>query len=463
MDNESAPSGIAPNTAEQHARLVDLVNFARTRSPFYARRYAQVAANIAGPRDLPPVTKPELMAHFDDWVTDPEVTRAGVDAFLADEALITQSYLDRYAVWVTSGTSGETGIYVHDSNARAIYTSLWLTRGIMPWMRQGRMEAIQRQGAREATIVATGGHFSTFSLAESRRRLHPDRSRIFSVSTPLPELVEKLNHFQPATLGTYPNVLQLLAQEQVAGRLNISPVLLASGGETLTPAVRGQITTAFNCPLWESYGACEFPPIAYSCAHGWLHVNADWVILEPVDRTYQPVPPGQPSHTALLTNLVNRAQPIIRCELGDRITVRPDPCPCGSSLPAIQVEGRHDEILSFPAPSGELIRVLPMALAAVIKLVPEVRRFQLTQTAPTALQVRLAMEPGTDDQQVSESVVHRLQDYLSAQGLPSIHIQRAPEPPLPDPVSGKFRRIWADESVAQTLEALPNQREKETG
>jgi hypothetical protein len=33
---------------------------------------------------LPPVTKPELMAHFDDWVTDPRVTRTGVEQFVAD-------------------------------------------------------------------------------------------------------------------------------------------------------------------------------------------------------------------------------------------------------------------------------------------------------------------------------------------------------------------------------------------
>ena len=41
------------------------------------------------------------MAHFDDWVTDPAVTRAGVDAFVADKTLVGQPYLGRYFLCTT--------------------------------------------------------------------------------------------------------------------------------------------------------------------------------------------------------------------------------------------------------------------------------------------------------------------------------------------------------------------------
>jgi phenylacetate-CoA ligase len=43
------------------------------------------------------------------------------------------------------------------------------------------------------------------------------------------------------------------------------------------------------------------------------------VILEPVDAQLPPVPPGQVSHTTLLTNLANHLQPLIRFDIGDRI------------------------------------------------------------------------------------------------------------------------------------------------
>ena len=65
--------------------------------------------------------------------------------------------------------------------------------------------------------------------------------------------------------------------------------------------------------------------IAFDCRYGNLHLNADWVILEPVDAALRPVPPGTPSHSTLLTNLANRVQPILRYDIGDSVTMLPDP------------------------------------------------------------------------------------------------------------------------------------------
>ena len=44
-------------------------------------------------------------------------------------------------------------------------------------------------------------------------------------------------------------------------------------------------------------------------------------------------------HTVLLINLTNRVQPLIRYDLGDRATVSPEACPCGSHLSVIQCRG----------------------------------------------------------------------------------------------------------------------------
>jgi len=45
--------------------------------------------------------------------------------------------------------------------------------------------------------------------------------------------------------------------------------------------------------------ASECMSMAFSCAAGGLHVNADLDRLEPVDRDYRPTPPGETSHTVL--------------------------------------------------------------------------------------------------------------------------------------------------------------------
>ena len=85
-----------------------------------------------------------------------------------------------------------------------------------------------------------------------------------------------------------------------------------------------------------------------------------------------------------------------------------------------------------------------MALTTVIEETPGVQRFQVIQTAPATLSVRLEAIPGVDAPQVWETGARRLQDYLAAQGLPSVRVEMAPEPPCHDPISGKFRQVWRD-------------------
>jgi len=433
--------------ARQQKRLRDLVEFARVHSAFYRRLYERVAFPIDDLQNLPRVTKQDLMANFDDWVTDPAVTRSGVEAFMVDKTRVGDLYLGRYAVWTSSGVTGRHGIFVHDRDALRVYATLAMVRGIMVWMTPREGLTCLRRGDRGVTVIRTGGHYVGPAVRGLYRRHYPRLSknnRAFSVMTPLSELVKELNALQPEFLVSFPTVLALLANEQRYGILKIKPLFVATLAEWLSEAARDQIAAAFNCRVRNAYAASEFMGIAFDCSEGQLHVNSDWVILEPVDTQYEPVPPGQASRTVLLTNLVNRVQPIIRYDLGDSITLSPDPCPCGSVLPAIRVEGRLDEILSFSAPGGEAIKLPPRALANVVDGTAGVRCGQIIQTAPEVLTVRLEVTPGFDSAEVWEMVACRMRDYLSAQGLPWVRIEKAQEPPLRDPVSGKFRTVWTE-------------------
>ena len=192
------------------------------------------------------------------------------------------------------------------------------------------------------------------------------------------------------------------------------------------------------------YGSSEAVGVTYECGQRWLHVSADWYVLEPVDEDYNPTPPGVPSHTVLVTNLANRVQPIIRYDQGDSVTMRADACPCGSPLPAIRVVGRTNDTLSFQTAEGREVRLLPLALGTVIEETPGVRRFQAIKTKPKTLSVRLETVPGADDKEVWEAVDRRLGEYLSGRGLPSVAVERDSQAPKPNPVSGKYRQVWAE-------------------
>jgi putative adenylate-forming enzyme len=273
---------------------------------------------------------------------------------------------------------------------------------------------------------------------------------MFSALAPLPEIVTCLNDYQPAMLAAYPSSLALLAEEQEQGRLHINPVLVLPTGETLTDAVRQQIESAFHARVRQNYGASEMPVMAYDCGKGGLHINADWVIFEPVDEEFQPVPPGQPSHKVLITNLANRVQPFIRYEMGDSVTVNPEPCACGSPLPSITVEGRNDDILRFTNLAGRTVPIMPMALWSVIKDTPGAYRFQAIQTAPQQLKLRLQAKVVSQESELWKLVRERIQNYFEGHGLSNVQLILAQEPPTPNPISGKFRHVWAERHSLET-------------
>lgn len=430
----------------QQKRLNELVAFAREQSPYYARKYRKLPARVDDIQQLPPVTKTDLMAHFEEWVTDPAIKRADVEAFIADKSRIGDSFLSRYLVFTTSGSSGTPAILIQDALAQAVMTGLTYVRGLS-MVSPREYWQVFRKGGRQAALFATGGHFLGVTMIERRRRARPWRtrmSRIISVLTPLHEIVKELNEFQPAMVGGYATMLLLLAEEREAGRLHIEPALITSSGETLSPQGRKQIETAFGCTVTESYGCSEATPLTITCRHQRLHVNSDWFILEAVDKSYEPVPAGQHSYTVLITNLANHVQPIIRYELGDSVTVDPEPCPCGSPLPSVQVIGRTDEILAFRSRNGTSIRVLPLALWSVIKETPGVLRFQAIQTGPAKLTIRLETKKLGDTNGVWQVLEQRVHDYLTMQGLVNVTVEQDSTPPARDARSGKFRHVWAE-------------------
>ncbi len=427
----------------QTARLVELVAYARQHSAFYRDRYQGLPEHIDDVTSLPVTNKRELMAHFDEVATDPAVTLAGVQEFVADPARIGGRFAGKYLVATTAGTTGTRGIFVLDDRYWAVTSGLM---GILAakWLSWRDVLRLVRRGARFAEVVATGGHFLSVAASTRERREKPRRHRslgVFSVHTPLPRLVAQLNGFGPALLGGYASVLRLLATEQQAGRLQVHPVLVLSTAEGLPPDERDRLERAFGAVVREVYGCTESGYSAYGCALGWLHLLEDWVIVEPVDADHRPVPPGTVSSTVLITNLANRVQPIIRYDVGDRILVRPDPCPCGDPAPAIRVQGRASDVLTFPAADGSgVVTVPPLALGTVVDRTPGVELFQIVQTGPTGLSVRLLPDTGADPERVRAGAREGIAAVLTELGLAHVTVESAPEPPE-QTTGGKYRTV----------------------
>jgi phenylacetate-coenzyme A ligase PaaK-like adenylate-forming protein len=425
-------------------RLADLVRAARDRSPFYRRAWRSLPERALTLSELPVVTKRELMASFDDWATDRRITHAAVLRFLEDRENIGEPFLDRFVVWKSSGSTGEPGIYVQDRDALATYDALLAVQLQSLHVAARYAWSLLADGGRAALVAATGDHFASNASWQRVCRSMPwPSAQAFSVMDPLPDLVAGLNRYAPSFLASYPTTLTVLAGEQRAGRLRIAPSCIWSGGEYLSDSARAAIEGAFGAVLVNEYGASECLSVAFSCARGALHVNADWVVLEPVDRHYRPTRAGERSHTVLLTNLANRTQPIIRYDLGDSITPAESACPCGSPLPVIRAEGRRDDVLALRARDGSLVRLSPLALTTVVEDATVCHPFQLLQTAPDRIALRLAADDPAARQEGLHAARRALHAYLSHQSLDNVDVVLDESLPMPDARSGKIREVVA--------------------
>ena len=166
----------------QQQRLVRLLEAARG-SALYRERMGEGARPRASVLSrMAPVTRRELMARFDDWVTDPELRLHELRDFLRDPARAGEPWLGRYMVWESSGTSGQPGVFVQDAQALAVYDALEAVRHRVPGGGGGggrgllsAFAALDMLGGsdRHALVTATGGHFASVVSFERLRRINP--------------------------------------------------------------------------------------------------------------------------------------------------------------------------------------------------------------------------------------------------------------------------------------------------
>lgn len=429
----------AQRTQLQAERLQDLVAYAREHSPYYKKLYAEVPVDFK-PADLPPVNKSTLMEHWDDWVCDRDLTLAEVRTFMEDKDNIGRRLNNEYLVFTTSGSTGNPLVTVVDRSADNIMGAISAVRA---FARREDLIRFMKRGGKSIGVFADEGFYLGNSSIRSRLLAMPWKKHQMAVSSalyPVERIVEQLNAFQPAMLGGYPSNLELLIEEAEAGRLHISPVIIMTGGEYLSEALRNRLSETFHCYVQTSYSCTEGGTVACECPEHHFHINDDWLIVEPVDAEGNPVPDGVQSEKILLTNLYNYVQPYIRYEVTDRVIMHHERCACGNPSPWIELEGRTDDVTVFRE-NEQMIRIPPLAMYAVLKEVHELRRFQVLVYPQNRIMMRIEPMDGAEKQTVFSAARTCLEQYLASQGIRQVTIELSDEPPQQNPSSGKYKHI----------------------
>ncbi|MEQ8660712.1 MAG: phenylacetate--CoA ligase family protein, partial [Gammaproteobacteria bacterium] len=165
-----------------------------------------------------------------------------------------------------------------------------------------------------------------------------------------------------------------------------------SYAEMLRPDTRALCRAAWDVPLVDTYSAEEVGVIALQCpAHQHYHVMAESVLVEVLDDTGAPCPPGTVGRV-VVTALHNFAMPLVRYELGDYAEVGP-PCDCGRGLPVLtRIVGRRRNLLHRPDGSTHW----PTFSATVWSWLPAIEQLQLVQDRPDHVRVRLVTTRALD-------------------------------------------------------------------
>jgi phenylacetate-CoA ligase len=364
--------GPARIAVEQRARLRALLAYAIERSPFHAARLAGVDPATFDLHDLPslPVmTKREMMADFDAVVTDRRLTRRLVEDHLASLRDRPEFLLDEYTCLASGGASGERGIFVYDADGVVSCIAAGARRALSTLLSFGEPPP---GGVPMAFVTAGSPVHATFSFGAIASGDVISASPV-PATLPLPEMVARLNALQPLIVLGYPSAMALLAGEQLAGRLAITPVAVTTSSETLTDDTRRRIADAFGVPVSNQFGSSEGLFGVSEPGDDPIVFASDLVIAELVDDDGDPVPVGMPSTRVLVTNLFNRVQPLIRYELTDRFIRMPD-APDHGHLRAM-VDGRTSDVLRW----GDRV-VHPHALRSVLVRDPAVVDYQIRQT-----------------------------------------------------------------------------------
>jgi phenylacetate-CoA ligase len=337
--------------------------------PFYRDRFAEAGlhpADIRTPDDLerlPPVTRQEITANFPDRITATEGDRS------------------KWRFAATSGTTSQRMIVIQDFGKREGVRAAAMRSFTFSGLRLGSpyLEIppdvcnIQCGLKREPEppllnyLKATGLKGWTDRETWSTVRGLVERQVVYrraalpsfdARGTCQPEEVldgylREIAAHRPAMLKALPAYLLALARHIRRKGSTPPPVgEIRPMGSALAPSARRIIADAFGCRVLEDYGSAELGSIGCECEPGnGLHLFSDLFYVEFV-RDGRRVGPGELGRL-LVTDLTNRAMPLIRYDIGDVGLSLPEPCDCGRGTMRFKVLGRvHDAIVS---PQGRVV------------------------------------------------------------------------------------------------------------
>lgn len=224
-----------------------------------------------------------------------------------------------------------------------------------------------------------------------------------SINVPLDEQIDWLAGLGRVYLNTLPSNAMALAQRSEERGVKLQIAAIMAVGERLSADVRGEVRRVLGCRISDVYATAEAGLIAIECPDtGSYHLQSEISKVEVIAEDVSSCSPGETGHL-VATSLYNFAMPLIRYRFNDLVTVGAS-CSCGRGLPVIsKILGRERGF--FHLADGRSL--VPEFSTGRIREITGASRWQILQTAPAVVTIRLQM-----DSQPSESQRLILSEYV---------------------------------------------------
>jgi phenylacetate-CoA ligase len=306
----------------QWDKLKILIDYAYKNAPFYKDRWDKSGI------------QPDRVNSFEDFSKLPILTKEEFRQNIDD--IFVQNRGVKFSLVKTSGSTGMPLKFYKDRVASG-YTRAAMYRG-------HRWYGVDI-GEKEAKLWGIPVNFfprlkvklEDFALNRFRESEYNLKYKV------LYNFYKKMLKEKPRYLFGYASMVYqfalFLSEQHLDGRcLKITMVKVT--GEMLYEYQRRLIEKVFECKLANEYGASETGLIAFQCPEGGMHIMADCIYLEVINKDTNGL--GE----LLVTDLNNFSLPLIRYKLGDSGSFLYKSCICGRQLPLLnKIGGRRTDIV----------------------------------------------------------------------------------------------------------------------
>lgn len=403
-----------------HRHRLDLlrqqIQFCAEQVPYYSRLFRKIGltakhvTNLSILNEIPTLSKDRIRDNYGDFLgRGLDIPRLRKDHTSGSTGQPFWTYYDRLS-WFRKK-------YVSKLRARVLC-------GFRPGERILKLEC-------EPSASDDGVH----SLPVSASKLM--RSQTYSIFDEADRVANAMVRFKPRHIYGYPSYLFRLARYVDVNKYSF-PYLkrIFTSSEYLSDNVRRYISTSFRTEVHDIYGCNEFKEVAWQCRpDSGYHVNEDEIIFEILDDKERPAADGAPGQI-VITDLLNRAMPLIRYRMKDWGVKLSAKCQCGCPFGLMKpLAGRASDDIVLP--NGRTLS--PYEITTSIEKVRGLRQYQIVQESPDVLRASLNIDDAMEAY-ASRQIADTLRDLTD--GLVEIKIELRHNIQIED--NGKFRVIKND-------------------